>query len=113
MSKNLLHATTKYMLADQIKVFATPEAYNLIEGDARGVEFFQPVREAIKLALDQRDRCGGYSSAASPLGFWARWNYLTDGTSVIMICKTDYLPLIPFYNDFDEILEAAVPIWIV
>lgn len=101
------------MTANQIRVFATPEAYDLIESNARGVEFFQPVREAVKLALAQRDRYGGFASAASPLGFWARWNYQEDGTSIIMICKTDYLPMTPFYNDFDKVLETAVPIWIV
>jgi hypothetical protein len=112
LSKDLDHVIPIKMTSDQIQVFATPEAYELIESNARGSEFFAPVREAIKLALGQRERCGGSSSAASPLGFWARWNYKKDGTSIILIHITDYGIVIPFDNTFDEILENSVPIQI-
>lgn len=101
------------MTSDQIQVLATPEAYKLIEGNCRGVEFFEPVREAIKLALDKRDYCSGYASAASPLGFRVKRNYKEDGTTVILIYVTDYLPVIPIDEDFEKGMEEAIPIQIV
>lgn len=98
------------MPASEIKVIATPEAYEILQTATD--EVLQPVKEAIKLALGKRERCTGHAGLLSSLGFWTRWSETDTEPSIIMIYKSGGLPPLMLDHVFEEELKTAIPIHI-
>lgn len=111
------------MIANQVKIFATPEAYKLLE-DAKEKETIR-IFEALKLmVVDGNRRWSGYGFGDCPIGLTAHWKSSPDEPSVILLYKHhDSTPREDtgnlgsrmtegcyYYDNLPELIESAIPI---
>lgn len=109
------------MTANQVKIYATPEAYNLLENakDENTIRIFKALKEMV---VDGDTRCSGHGAGFDcPIAIAAEWQKHSGEPSVILLYKRqdssidNYLGTrmreSRYYSDnLPELIESAIPI---
>jgi hypothetical protein len=97
-----------------VKVFATPEAYELLTDVSKGEETKAAVRAAFRLVSDKL-KCPDYFIQGCPIALAAYWSDDPSKDSIVLLDKHKGFQLfycLDNYKFFFEKLETALPIFL-
>ena len=99
-------------MQQNVKIFATPEAHELLLKPDGGLEIQKAVRAAVKLATGASKPTADHFIADSPLSIAARWAEHPNEFSYVLLYKHDGFP--HYYglnkNYFFEQIARSTPI---
>lgn len=113
----MLHAIRKDMTANQVKIFATVEAYGLLH-NSQTTETIR-ILEALKLMVVDGNRTwSGYGFGECPVSLVACWKNSPNEPSVILLYKSVYAETFDlrqrmtasayFSNNIEELINSAI-----
>ena len=97
---------------NDVKVFATPEAYELLTDVSKGEETKAAVRAAFWLVSDKL-KCADYFIKDCPIALAGYWSDDPSKDSIVLLDKSEGYSLFYFMDDyrlFFEKLKTALPI---
>lgn len=99
-------------MKENVKIFATPEAYELLTSLTDGISVHQAVECAVEMAQGKHGTCDDFFIDGCPLALSAMWSKNPNETSFILIDKHEGHQL--FYmmhpSSFFEHIERSIPI---